>query len=361
MRVGIVLHGPEIVDVGSAKRIIGIFGKEHHIEAKLGGTMGRTAVIDAGLEDVIDISVGLTPGETLNSMKQNVDLAILLNHGKTLDTGRNFGRIVASKIKGIPFVHIERPEREGRIIYYDAQAKRCAQYVKKLLKRHAYDLPIERGKPLPSQVWSEGELVIRRISGACPGESIRLDGVIIGVVSKPEPEIVCRNGKIVELRGIRMKPHGIEKLERREIDLFRARIRTGSIRRSRYKPRIGKVRQGGKIAFIDHCAESTFELVKDAGAVITVGDDTTIIAADILARLGTPVIGIVDGDIDGMLEDSVVPEGSVFIRVREGFDDIVGRKVFEELLEKNLKIENDELLRRILALAGECVVEVVYY
>ena len=58
MRIGIILHGPEIVDVGSARKIIGIFNKEHDVTAKLGGTMGRTAVLDAGLENIIDISRG---------------------------------------------------------------------------------------------------------------------------------------------------------------------------------------------------------------------------------------------------------------------------------------------------------------
>ncbi|MFZ3059033.1 MAG: DUF2117 domain-containing protein [Candidatus Methanoperedens sp.] len=43
MRIGIILHGPEIIDVGSAKRIISIFNWEHDVMAKLGGTMGRTA------------------------------------------------------------------------------------------------------------------------------------------------------------------------------------------------------------------------------------------------------------------------------------------------------------------------------
>lgn len=123
MRIGIVLHGPEIVDEGEAKQIIGILGKQHDIIAKLGGTMGRTAVLDAGLEDVIDISMGLTPSETINALKESIDLAVLLNHGKTLETGRYFGSIVASKLdSSIPFIHIERPFHDGRIIYYNMNA-----------------------------------------------------------------------------------------------------------------------------------------------------------------------------------------------------------------------------------------------
>jgi len=135
-------------------------------------------------------------------------------------------------------------------------------------------------------------------------------------------------------------------------------------RKQRQKPKIKNVGhiQQSKIAIIDHCAESTFELVKDAGLVITVGDDTTTIAADILTRLGIPVIGIIDGDIDGVLENSMVPEGSVIIRVKAGFDDVVGREVFELLGKHKLSLhKRDELLARILALAEKYVVDVMYY
>ncbi len=358
MRVGIILHGPEIVDIGSAKRIIDIFKSKHEISAKLGGTMGRTAVLDAGLEDIIDISEGLTPSETIISMKDDIDLAVLLNHGKTLDTGRFFGSIVASKVSQIPFVHIERPDCDGRIIYYSIGAKRCAEYIKSML-RGTYDLLIELGFPTSSQIRAEGDLVIRRISGAFAGENIRLDGVVIGEVTRHEPEIICKHGRVVELTGIKVKRHGLEKLENRKIDLFTAKVKTGNIRRSLHEPRIKKTLCGTRIAIIDHCAESTFELVKDTGLVITVGDDTTTIAADILARLGVPVIGIVDGDMDGVLENAIVPSGSVVIRVKPGFDDIVGRRVREELREKIM--EQGELLSKILALAKEYVVDVRYY
>ncbi|MDO9096550.1 MAG: DUF2117 domain-containing protein [Candidatus Methanoperedens sp.] len=362
MRIGIVLHGPEIVDVGSAKQVIDLFRQEHEVVVKLGGTMGRTAVLDAGLEDVIDISEGRTPSETILSIKDRIDLAILLNHGKTLDTGRHFGALVASKIPCSPLVHIERPDCGGRIIYYSPQFKRCAEYVRNIL-HGTYDLPIESGKPVPFSVRREGELVIRRVSGAFCGENIRLDGIVIGEVMRPEPEIVCREGRIVDLRGINIKPHGLEKLENRKLDLFTAKIKTGNIRRSLHKPRITKVKRGENIAIIDHCAESTFELVKEAGIVITVGDDTTTIAADILARLGIPVIGIVDGDMDGVLVNTVVPAGSVIIRVKPGFDDIVGREVFETVMggKTRFSMEKGELLARILALAGKYTVDITYY
>ena len=369
MRIGFILHGPEIVDMGSAGKIIEIFKSEHEIIAKLGGTMGRTAVLDAGLENIIDISQGLTPSETIISLKNEIDLAILLNHGKTMDTGRYFGQIIASRIDNLlPFVHIERPDSGGSIIYYHPPAKRCAQFVRNFLAKYdtAYGLPVEFGRPAPSYVRIQDNCIIRRIGGAFEGENIRLDGVVIGEVIKPDVEIICKNGRIIELLGIKEKTHGLEKLENRRIDLFTAKIKTGGIRRTGHKTKIGKPgqeRSSQEIAIIDHCAESTFEIVKNAGLVITVGDDTTTIAADILARPGIPVIGIIDGDIDGVLENTVVPDGSVIIRVRSGFDDIVGREISREIMgdERHLRHDKDDLIKKVLMLAEKYVVEVTYY
>lgn len=364
--MGIILHGPEIVDEGGAERVIRILMKEHDVIAKLGGTMGRTAVLDAGLEKLIDISQGMTPSQTINSLKDSIDITVLLNHGKTLETGRHFGRIVASKLtSSIPFVHIERPDSDGRIIYYDRKAKRCAEHIRNIMiRRGDYDLPIEKSSPLPPQVEHEGDRIIRRISGALPGENIRLNGIIIGHAASEQPEIVCRDGRVVELRGGIIKPHGLEKLDKRWIDLAAARVKTGNIRRSHHIPRKKTEKQNGEIvALIDHCAESTFELVKDTGFVITVGDDTTAIAADIMARFGVPVIGITDGDLDGILNNTTVPPGSVIIRVREGFDDIAGREVFEKVMygSQRISIKGDELLARILALVKKYLVDVKYY
>ena len=44
MRIGVVIHGPEIIDSGQAKLILDILSAEGEISASLGGTMGRTQV-----------------------------------------------------------------------------------------------------------------------------------------------------------------------------------------------------------------------------------------------------------------------------------------------------------------------------
>lgn len=370
MRIGIILHGPEIVDEGSAERIIRILLKEHDVTAKLGGTMGRTAVLDAGLEELIDISQGMTPSQTVDSLRGRIDLAILLNRGKTLKTGRHFGRIVASRLDlSIPFLHIESPFYDGKIIYYGKNGERCAEHVRGLLKKHITDLelPIESGVPMRPLVRTEGYRQIRRIYGALPGENIRLEGVVIGHITHNEPEIICSNGRVVELKGIKIKHHGLEKLEGRKIDLFNAKVKTGNIRRTKHIIKVQPTRSladGKKIVIIDHCAESTFELVGDADIAITVGDDTTAIAADILTRFGIAIIGITDGDLDSILGDAAIPAGSIIIRVKEGFDDVIGREISEKLMmgKQKLAVHScEEIVEKVLKFAGNKIEEIKRY
>jgi len=112
MKIGVVIHGPEMIDSGQAKAILDILSAEGEVSAKLGGTMGRTAVIDAGLENVIDTSQRLKPSESIGALSATSDVVILLNHGKTTETGREFGRILISNLQdrdNKQIVQIERP------------------------------------------------------------------------------------------------------------------------------------------------------------------------------------------------------------------------------------------------------------
>ncbi|OPX95869.1 MAG: hypothetical protein A4E59_01475 [Syntrophorhabdus sp. PtaB.Bin027] len=185
-----------------------------------------------------------------------------------------------------------------------------------------------------------------------PGELISVNGTVIGRAAKPEVEIKAKGGKIIDLKGAEPKMHGLEKLHR--VDLEKAIIRSGSIRRSTARARIGENRGEGA-AFIDHCAEDAFEAAGGAAVALTVGDDTTAIAGDILARLGIPVVGIVDGDLDHLAQSLTILPGSIIIRVRPGYDDIVGRRVRDEVFEgkERADINAHDLAERVKELAGE--------
>ena len=91
MRIGVVVHGPNIIDSGYALKLIDLLKEYGDVSARLGGTMGRTAVIDASLEEVIDISRKLVPSDSLKIFyDDNVDVIFLLNYGKSDVTGQVF-------------------------------------------------------------------------------------------------------------------------------------------------------------------------------------------------------------------------------------------------------------------------------
>ena len=140
MEIGVVVHGPGIVDSGWAEKIIDILSNFGNVRCRLGGTMGRTAVIDAGLEDKIDISLKLLPSQSLELFnRDHTDVIFLLNYGKSPETGRVFGYKVFTHYfkqisnedflatnhkplyeSSIPVIQIERPgEEDGAIISWN--------------------------------------------------------------------------------------------------------------------------------------------------------------------------------------------------------------------------------------------------
>ena len=90
-RIGAVVHGPEIVDSGNALRLIDYLKKHGSVTAVLGGTMGRVAVIDAGLESVISFSPRRRPSRSIQDLAPNSDVIFLLNQAKSRETGLAFG------------------------------------------------------------------------------------------------------------------------------------------------------------------------------------------------------------------------------------------------------------------------------
>jgi len=116
----------------------------------------------------------------------------------------------------------------------------------------------------------------RRLIGVLPGELISVNGVVIAKAIESDIEIRARNGKIIDINGAIMKNHGLEKLP--PLDLDKAIIRSGIIRRTEAIPRIRDSRGNGA-AVIDHCAESAFEAAIGCHVVLTMGDDTIAICS----------------------------------------------------------------------------------
>ncbi|MBQ8017610.1 MAG: DUF2117 domain-containing protein [Methanobrevibacter sp.] len=330
MRIGIVVHGPNIIDTGYALKLINLIKNYGDVYTRLGGTMGRTAVIDASLENVIDISCKLVPSDSLKIFHDDdVDLIFLLNYGKSDVTGQVFGYKVynhyVNKISdnNIPLIQIERPgEDDGSIIPWNNNLKIVEELSQKL------NLDIVT----PEEVYNNhikhdcAGLNQRVVHGVSPDENIMVNSVIIGKTDSDKLTLIAKDNHIVDIIGGELKSHGLEKLG--EVDLDSAIIKTGLLRHAKVTPRvISNVESDSfKVTFLDHAGEDVYKF-RDSSLVITVGDDTTLISSDILYRFDIPVIGITDGDLDKVVEDGFKVKNSIIFEVESGFDDIIGQDI----------------------------------
>ena len=325
-----MVHGPNIIDSGYALKLIELLKTYGDVSARLGGTMGRTAVIDANLEEVIDISRKLVPSDSLKIFYDDcVDVIFLLNYGKSDVTGQVFGYKVynhyADKISedNVPVIQIERPgELDGSVIPWNNDLE------------IAYDLSLKLNLDIvtPKEVYDnhirqdDAGINQRIVHGVSPGENIMVNSVVIGKTDSDKLTLIAKDNHIVDIIGGELKPHGLEKLG--EVDLESAIIKTGLLRHAKVTPRVISNDKPDifKVTFLDHAGEDVYRF-RDSSLVITVGDDTTLICCDILYRFNIPVIGITDGDLDKVVEDGFKVRDSVIFEVESGFDDIIGQDI----------------------------------
>lgn len=339
MRIGIVVHGPNIIDSGYALKLIELLKGYGDVKARLGGTMGRTAVIDASLEHVIDISRKLVPSDSLKMFYDDkVDVIFLLNYGKSDVTGQVFGYKVynhyINKIpeNNIPVIQIERPgEVDGSVIAWNNDLEIVRDLSRKL------NLSIVK----PEEVYENhikqdnAGLNQRIVHGVSPGENIMVNSVVIGKTNSDKLTLIAKDNHIVDIIGGELKSHGLEKLG--EVDLESAIIKTGLLRHAKVTPRVISSDKSGnfKVTFLDHAGEDVYQF-KDSNLVITIGDDTTLISSDILYRFDIPVIGITDGDLDRVVEEGFKVKNSIIFEVESGFDDICGQNIKREIFSDKL-------------------------
>lgn len=348
-KIGVVVHGPEVIDSGCAEMALDRLADLGSVTAVLGGTMGRVAVIDAALEDRIDISRREMPSRSVLRLELAVDIVILLNLAKTRETGLAFGQTVADRAK--PRKLLMLADFGGG--FASVLAGEAGHFAGKIAR--VLELELVAAPKLRPRTESSEEIVRRKILGAVPGENVSVNGTVVARALEETVEITAIDGKITEIDGAEVKAHGLEKLS--FIDLETAILRTGDIRRTENVPR-SICSRGRDAALIDHAAEDTFENAEGAMVVITVGDDTTAIAGDVLTRLGTPLVGIVDGDLDHLCHRTATPKGSVVIEVRPGCDDVVGRRVREEIFKGNDRISMEglaieDLVNKVKKIAGD--------
>jgi len=359
-RIGVVLHGPEIIDGGCALKLIRHLQRLGKVTAVLGGTMGRVALMDAGLQDTVRISPRRRPSQSIQDLKESSDIIFLLNLAKSRESGLSFGAMVARGAgEGRPLIQIDCGGRFISLLRGDEEAAILAG-------RLAFELGLDLIRPPSlSETCREDErgIISRTLNAVCPGELISVNGTVIGRAVENRVEIEAERGRIVDIKGAAVKRHGLEKLDC--VDLKRAIIRSGSIRRTaapgtRDAAERIYTHKNYIAAFIDHSAEDAFEAAFGAGVAVTVGDDTTAIAGDILSRLGTIVMGIVDGDLDRLAEGTSMMQGSIIFRVEPGHDDVVGRMVKDRVFQgkERIRVSPAELAERIKAIAGSHLLQI---
>jgi hypothetical protein len=240
--IGVVVHGPEVIDCGNALKVLTSLKSVGRVMAVLGGTMGRVAVIDAVLENVIEISQRKKPSESIRDMQYSAHLVVLLNQAKTRETGLAFGAAVSTQA-GVALPLIQVDCGGGFVARLSGEDNQYAKAIADLLSFELLDLPI-----MHESIIRQGDLIKRSLIGVLAGEPISINGCIVAKATDSHVEVHFLDGQIVDIIGAKPKIHGIEKLP--IIDCEKAIIRSGDIRRTEGKLKAHKC-SGQEAVIID--------------------------------------------------------------------------------------------------------------
>ncbi|MCS7130588.1 MAG: DUF2117 domain-containing protein [Archaeoglobaceae archaeon] len=336
MRICLLIHGVEAFYSGSISKLIENLKPFGEIEAFVTGTMARTASLDVDFE--VKIWDG-TPSELFKEMEKDFDLFLILSCSKSPESGYEFGRIVFERCA------IKKP-------LIQLELSNCTAVLWNGFCSIAEGLGFEIVEPksLEKRIWIENGKLYRRISAVEPGEFLLIGGIVVGKVKEKEVLLIAENGKLVELKGVEVKEHGLEKLKRFYPTIELEKIKICTLRSFKSKETALKGKKGSGVAFIDHSSDKIFKFAGKCEGAVCIGDDTTAIASEILFRFDTPVLGIVDGDRDFLLDlKNIHPSSEILITEH---DDLAGKIVFEELFKgKEILMENfEEVKDRIVEL-----------
>jgi len=355
MRVGVTFHRPEVIDSGWARKILQILSGFGTVDARLSGTMGILAVLDSHMGNQIKCDLRPT-SECLAEMMKKCNSIVMATYSDNPLKSHAFCWHLVKKLNhpNIPLVEVEA--KNGVVIDWCAKSDLSAKLAKKL----GFKLtpPPDYGKT----EWIKDGIKYRKVLAADPGDFVLINGTVVGRATSEEVILKESDGKIVGGDGVKFKEQGLVKLSRwGKIDLFGAKLdTTNSLRRTEFKPRYHvPTPKGDLIAFIEHDVASRSgaavygEIRRGITGAVTIGDDTTTIAGEILSRYRIPIIGIVDGDKDGLLKDTTLAEGSIILTVK--MDDQLGEVIRDKLFKgkRLLKLKFQEAKDRAVNLAVE--------
>jgi len=326
-----VVHGPEAFDCGD---VAWLMQRLRPARVLVAGVMARTAAEESGLSVEY---VGERPSVLMARIPGQ---AFLVNHGKTPDSGRIFGEIVADRM-GCGLVQLECSSHT--VYLWDGGDAALADALARLTG-------FEYVPAVSGYARSTDE---REIRGCIPGEAVFVNGIVIGRATAGTVVLAERDGRIEPVSGLIQKPHGFEKLAQTGLsNIAAAWCKSGTIRSA--SPENGvRTCERGTVLVVDHCGHTIYgDLGPGICGVLGIGDDTTAVCGHICAHRGIPVFGIVDGDSDGILSAGYAP-GSVVALVVSGRDDDVGRDLAAALPQEDVCW--DEWVEQALAHLGDSV------
>lgn len=301
--ITLVFHGAEVFDSGDAACLITLLKPGISLVA---GIMARAAADESGLPVRYD---GRRPSEILAEYPS--DQAVLVHRAKNGISSHRFGSLIVSRLGDRGLVMIE--PGAGKILIWGRTDDRFVEWLSEMT-----------GYPvLPGNSHEVQSPDVRVIGGCHPGEPVFVNGIIIGHATDEKAIITIRDGSLQAVSGILLKDHGVEKLVRFGIpDIRTAWCKSGTVRISPPKPGNRSVKKG-RVEVIDHTAMACYaHFAPDICGLLTIGDDTTSICGHIGCFRGIPVLGITDGDIDGIVSEGYAPGSVVLEAVRERDDDL---------------------------------------
>ncbi|MEM4479484.1 MAG: DUF2117 domain-containing protein [Candidatus Methanomethylicaceae archaeon] len=335
MKICLRFHMSKIFESGWAEKILTLLKKYGDVIAITSGTITTISMMDFGLKGIKILKERFV--NWIN--KENFDLIISATHASSLE------RMLADcwhlyKKINLPIIGIEV---NNKVVAYWKNVKKIAEEISNDL-----NFKLMEGIDYGETFWIENEIEYRKILAVEPGDWILVNGIIIGKVIEKDLIFVCKNGKILDIRGGIIKENGIKKLEK--IDLRSAKIDTIKILRDEVKNRASlEYISKEKIAFINHTGYDILRIL-DEGicCAVTVGDDTTTIVGDILERFNIPIIGIVDEDKDGLIKGAKFHPNSIILKVEndDDFGNIIYKKIFNEkqIIEGNFEWIKNKIL-----------------
>ncbi|HPR42377.1 MAG TPA: DUF2117 domain-containing protein [Candidatus Methanofastidiosa archaeon] len=322
----VLFHGPDVFDKGYAAELVRMIPGASYYQA---GTMGRTAAHDNGLDDII--SIPDLPGKVVARSKGIRSLIIAICP-RSKESGKSFVKIIKENSGiSVPLMHIDFSSGSF-VVWQGTFPEGIISNIK--------GLGIKEDSPLESieRFSQDGGSVTRNLRDCMVGDFVLCRNILIGRATDTDVAITVMGGRIVGTKGISIKKHGIEKLEKMgPLDINTAKCcATSNLRPGDVKPRVEDT-MGRGVVFINHAGSEVYELSEGCEGAVVVGDDTSRIVGDILFRFNIPVIAITDGDRDGLIKQERFTQDSVLFEVDH--DDEVGNHLFNKLFNKKERID----------------------